>query len=264
MTKIHRQFVENVIEKIKTDEDAVGLAVGGSWITDEIDEYSDLDLVLVTKKKIAPRVEQMIAYAHRFGDLLNSFTGEHVGESRLLICLYDNPLLHVDIKFIISDEFHIRVEDPVVVWERNGVLTSIIKHSKAEFPYPDYQWIEDRFWIWIHYACLKIGRGELFEALDFCSFMRTNVIASLLQIKNGKLPKALRKVEFNLDNHDLSRLKKTIARHDRGSIINCLEEIIALYTDLRGHLFSEKIRLQSNTERKSLEYLQSIKSTPHS
>ena len=29
-----------------------------------------------------------------------TFTGEHVGESRVLICLYGPPLLHVDLKFV--------------------------------------------------------------------------------------------------------------------------------------------------------------------
>ena len=259
MTETHKQFIENVIDQVRTDDDVVGLAVGGSWITNEIDEYSDLDLVLVTKTKISTEVETMTAYARKFGNLLNGFTGEHVGESRLLICLYDTPLLHVDIKFVTPDEFSIRVEDPMVVWERNGTLTSIIKHSKAEYPYPDYQWIEDRFWIWTHYACLKIGRGELFEALDFCSFMRVNVIAPLLQISNGKLPKALRKVEINLSSRDLSRLKQTIASHDKDSIIKSLEAIIAIYTDLRKQLFPKNIHLRSDTERSSLQYLESMK-----
>ena len=32
--------------------------------------------------------------------LLAAFTGEHVGEPRLLICLYRSPLLHVDLKYV--------------------------------------------------------------------------------------------------------------------------------------------------------------------
>ena len=263
MTIIHKQFIENVIDRLKSDNQALGLAVGGSWVTNEIDEYSDLDLVLVTKSKIPPDIDRMIGYANRFGKLLNGFTGEHVGESRLLICLYDDPLLHVDIKFNTSEEFHIRVEDPVIVWERNEALTSVIKNSEANYPYPDYQWIEDRFWIWIHYTCLKIGRGELFEALDGCSFMRVNVIGSLLQIRNGKLPKALRKVESNLNTPDLLRLKKTIPTYDRDSIIKSLEEIISIYTTVRKELFPKKINFRSETQKKTLDYLHSLKTTPH-
>lgn len=43
-----------MIAKIKNDENILGLAIGGSWITNEIDEFSDVDLVLVTNNKIAP------------------------------------------------------------------------------------------------------------------------------------------------------------------------------------------------------------------
>ncbi|MER7057532.1 MULTISPECIES: hypothetical protein [unclassified Streptomyces] len=32
---------------------------------------------------------------------------------------------------------------------------------------PDLQWIEDRFWIWVHYGATKLGRGELFEVNGF-------------------------------------------------------------------------------------------------
>jgi len=74
--------------------------------------------------------------------------------------LYDDPLLHVDLKFITLDEFWERVEHPVVLLDTEQALQNLINATKAEFPMPDYQWIEDRFWTWIHYALLKIGRGE--------------------------------------------------------------------------------------------------------
>ncbi|MFZ1289180.1 MAG: hypothetical protein WAR79_03780 [Melioribacteraceae bacterium] len=256
---MHKQFVNNVIKKIKTNNNVVGLAIGGSWITNEIDEFSDLDLILISKNKIAPNVKKMTARAASFGNLLNAFTGEHVGEKRLLICLYDKPLLHVDIKFLTPDEFYIRVENPIVVWERNNVLTNIINKSEFNFPYPDFQWIEDRFWIWIHYVSAKIGRGEFLETLDAINFLRTNVIAQLLQIKNNKLPKGLRKAEMFFSRNDLERLKKTIAKYNRNSFIKSLDEIISLYLDLRKELYPKKIILQTKTEKRSLKYFEEIK-----
>ena len=69
----------------------IGLAIGGSWLTNEIDQFSDLDLILVTKDKISNEPSKMHEYANRFGKVLSAFTGEHVGEPRLLICLYDEP-----------------------------------------------------------------------------------------------------------------------------------------------------------------------------
>ena len=94
----------------------------------------------------------MMDYARHFGDLISGFTGEHVGEPRVLICLYDKPLLHVDIKFLTLPEFYDRVENPVVLFERNNQLSDIINSTNAVWPQPDFQWIEDRFWTWVHYA----------------------------------------------------------------------------------------------------------------
>src|SRR5689334_1349887 len=103
---IQRQFADNVVNLLRDDQQVIGVAVAGSWLTDEIDQFSDLDLILVTRDKIADSKEKMVAYADRFGNLLSGFTGEHVGEPRVLICLYDDPLLHVDIKFLTLEEFY--------------------------------------------------------------------------------------------------------------------------------------------------------------
>jgi hypothetical protein len=156
---IFHSFINNAIAVLQESEEMIGLAVAGSRITNETDAFSDLDLVLVSTTRIADDPNQMKAVANQFGTVLSAFTGEHVGEPRVLICLYENPLLHVDIKFLTPDEFYDRVENPVVVWERDNQLTTIIENTTSAWPYPDYQWIEDRFWVWIHYATLKIGRG---------------------------------------------------------------------------------------------------------
>lgn len=73
----------------------------------------------------------MLEYASKKGQLIDGFTGEHVGEPCLLICLLYNPLLHVDIKFLTPYEFRERVENPVVLWEKENILSEIINTSMA-------------------------------------------------------------------------------------------------------------------------------------
>jgi len=176
----------------------------------------------VTKQKISHDKILMLDYAKRLGNFLSGFTGEHVGEPRVLICLYDKPLLHVDIKFVTLDEFHSRIETPVLLIDKNGQLEKAIVNSQAKFPYPDYQWIEDRFWTWIHYALLKIGRGEYLEAYDFMGFLRMVVFGPLLHIKNGNLPRGVRKVETELESEDLAKLKLTIPTYNRQALISTI------------------------------------------
>ncbi|MBP6774917.1 MAG: nucleotidyltransferase domain-containing protein, partial [Gemmatimonadaceae bacterium] len=45
----HRPFVERVCELFARDTRVLGIAAGGSWLTDTMDEYSDLDFVVVTE-----------------------------------------------------------------------------------------------------------------------------------------------------------------------------------------------------------------------
>ncbi len=256
---IQKQFIEHASVIIRDNPEVSGLAVGGSWISDEIDEYSDLDLILVTREKISGDKEKMLGIAKTLGNLLNAFTGEHVGEERLLICLFDNPLLHVDIKFLTSDEFHNRVEDPYIYWERDSCLTKIINSTESEWPRLDYQWVEDRFWTWVHYATLKLGRGEYFEALDFLSYLRSNVIAPLLQIKNRNLPRGLRKVEFNFKQSDIDRLIETVPAYSSQDIFTSLEKTFILYKQLREYLFPDTVALHDKTEMKVLDYFYETK-----
>lgn len=256
---IQQDFAYRVAEIVQRDETVLGLAAGGSWISGEMDEYSDLDLLLITKEKVTGNKEQMLQYAKSFGDLISGFTGEHVGEPRVLICLYDNPLLHVDIKFLTLPELYDRVENPAVLFERNNQLSKIINSTNAVWPQPDFQWIEDRFWTWVHYACLKIGRGELMEAFDFLSFLRMTVLSPLLQVKNNKQARGLRRVETGLSLADLENLKITIAQYNKTSIIKALDNTISIYKSLRRKIYPDTIQLLTRAEKRSMEYLKKIK-----
>ena len=256
---IQQRFAGNAVDVVKTDENVIGLAAAGSWLTNEIDEFSDLDLILVTREKIGGDKDRMLDYAKRLPHFLSGFTGEHVGEPRVLICLYDKPLLHVDIKFVTLEEFRQRIETPVILLDKEGQLKQVLEQTEAKFPYPDYQWIEDRFWTWVHYALLKIGRGEFVEAYDFFGFLRMIVFGPLLHIKNGNLPRGVRKVETQLSAGDLEHLLATLPAYSRSSLLNSLQHSVVLYRQLRDELFTSAVTLQREAEEKVMEYFQKSK-----
>jgi len=252
------EFVYKSRKILESDDNVIGLTVGGSWLTNQIDEYSDLDLIVVTKEKVSDNKVKMTAYAKQLGNLLSCFTGEHIGEPRLLICLYDNPLLHVDIKFLTLEEFRFRVETPAIILDKDGQLQAVLDNTTSEFPYPNYQWIEDRFWIWIHYALLKIGRGEYFEAFDFLGSLRIIIFGPLLHIKNGNLPRGVRKVETELDRKDLDLLKFTIPTYNKQSLLDSLRNSVSLYKYLRTSLYDDTIQFQNETEKSVMLYFDKI------
>ncbi len=254
---VQHSFATRVISILKNDQSVLGLAVAGSWLTGEVDEWSDLDLVMVTRHSLNAGKAQMLVYAERFGNLLSAFTGEHVGEPRLLICLYDDPLLHVDIKFVTLDEFRHRVESPVVLLDTDQQLHEVIQATRPHFPMPDYQWIEDRFWTWIHYALAKVGRGEYFEAVDFLGYLRMVVLGPLLHIKNNNLPRGVRKVETQLGDHDFKALQSTLAANQKASLLAALQNCVTLYRSLRQELFQASIHL-NRAEDAVMAYFQKL------
>lgn len=260
---IQQAFAAHAAIIAEDDPSIEGLAVAGSWLTQELDEFSDLDLLLITNEKVGGDKEKMIAYAGKFGNLLNAFSGEHVGEPRLLICLYNNPLLHVDFKFITADELKTRVENPVLLFDRTGSLQQIIDSTSFQFPHPDHQWIEDRFWTWVHYALLKIGRGEYMEAHDFLAFLRMVVFGPLLHIKNNNLPRGVRKVETTIAAEDFNQLQLTLAVNNKASLLAALDQSVQLYRSLRNELFTADTTLQDQTEEAVMKYFEEMTDKIH-
>lgn len=231
---LHKAWIDHAMVRLSADERVVGVAAAGSYVDDALDAFSDLDLVVAIEPSAQREVlEQRPGIAARLGPLLACFTGEHVGEPRLLICLYGPPLLHVDLKFVALDDAAARVDEPVVLWERSGRLTAALAKNASHYPMHSSQWIEDRFWIWVHYAATKIGRGELFEALDFLSFLRGTVLGPLGLRELGLRPTGVRKLEMQAPAL-AQELKSTVAQHEPASLVRAVYASVAIYWRLRG------------------------------
>lgn len=249
-----QEFVNSFSEILSSNEEFVALAAGGSWIDGKMDRFSDIDLVIVHKSETISFTKKK-ALAESAGELLACFTGEHVGEPRLLICLYNNPMLHVDLKFVHIPDMASRVEDPIVIWQRGDLLTNLLSKSSAKFPYPDFQWIEDRFWVWIHYAATKIGRGEFFETTTFLSFIQQTVLGPLVLIKNKELPKGVRKIEMLLPDSDLQLMISTMAEHNQKSCLLALNNAVLYYRILREAVMPPSHNYNNKAEEAVMIYL---------
>ncbi len=209
------------------------MAAAGSWITNTLDEHSDVDLVVaVSPAAVAEVTAERPAILARLGPLLTAFTGEHVGEPRLMIALYGPPLLHVDVKFVSADDLAVRVEDPVILWERDGAFSRAFAASAPAWPRPSWQWIEDRFWVWVHYGATKIARGELFEAEAFLSFLRMTALGPLASLAAGLPARGVRHVERDLPAF-AEELRATVATADRAQLWSALRATVGIYGRLR-------------------------------
>jgi len=250
----HERFLVRALEVLGADPRLAGVAAGGSFLSDEMDAFSDLDLVVVAFVPSYERVmEERQELAQKLGTVLAAFTGEHVGEPRLLICLYeeDEPL-HVDLKFVSLADAAKRVEDPVILWERDGALSRAFAQGVAAYPQPDEQWLEDRFWVWVHYAATKIRRGELFEAVGILAYLRAQVLGPLALARAGLRPSGLRRVE-RLPADELAPLAATVAALSRADALRALRASVDLYRRLRAR--SDAVSVRAEAERAAVEYV---------
>jgi hypothetical protein len=228
----HRAFLDRAVPLLASDARVAGIAAAGSYAQDRMDDFSDLDLVLACDAgDFASLMQDRAALARTLGPLVAAFTGEHVGEPRLLICLYGPPALHVDLKVLALGDLADRVDEPVVLWARDGRMAAAYASAPGMFPQPDAQWIEDRFWVWVHYGALKIARGELQEACDFLSYLRVTVLGPLGLQRAGLPPNGVRRVE---SDPALARLlAATVGPLERRALVDCLQSAIAAYHALR-------------------------------
>lgn len=232
LSDLQARMLDRAIAGVRDDQRFEALLGSGSLVYGGFDEHSDFDFVVVVRPGDHA---QVMAERHRFaaglGELLAAFTGEHVGEPRLLICLFGPPLLHVDLKFITLADLSGLSERPVVLWARDPA--EIERHVSAMTVRPrerDAQWYEDRAWVWLHYAATKLLRGEHFEAIGALDFFRDQVLGALVQRNAGRSPRGVRRVEAVAGAQGL--LAGTLPTTDRGSIAEAIKRSATLYAEL--------------------------------
>jgi predicted nucleotidyltransferase len=231
----HATFLDNACGVLSTDPRIHTLLAGGSLINGGMDEFSDLDFVVVVEEDSYPEVlASRMEIARRLGPLLSAFTGEHVGEPRLLICLYGPELLHIDLKFVTMSDLDRLVELPLVLWSRDkAAVEDRLDRADISWPNLDPDWFDARAWIWLHYGAARALRGELFEAISMLAFFRDQVLGPMLHRRAGRPQRGVRRVEaYGLD--ETEQLAATVARHELGSVKAALVAAIELYLKLRA------------------------------
>ncbi len=231
--EMHQKMLHRIIGVLEKDDRFEAILGGGSMVQGGFDEYSDLDLIVViTSDAYDTVMAERHAIADKIGGLLGAFSGEHVGEPRLLICLFGLPLIHVDLKFIMPSDLDELVELPHIAWARtNSEVARRLVLAQIQWPQRSPQWFEDRAWIWLHYGATKALRGELFEAIGMLAFFREQVLGPLLHRSESRPQRGVRR----LDVHEEARLAlaKTVATYGAASVFQALKESIELYIKLR-------------------------------
>jgi hypothetical protein len=250
-----RPFVEAAIAAARADPRVVGLTAVGSAATGVMDEFSDLDLVVVCRDEDHPGLlGDAPAFAAGLGPLLSAFTGEHVREPRLLLCLYGPPPLRVDLKFVAGSDLDQR-EQGRVLWQRDGALDAAPRRGPAVWANASPQWMEDRFWTWVFNGTTKVGRGEYLACLEEIAFLRRTVFGPLIAQRRGYLPNGVRRLE-QIAPDLVPALAATIGDHSATGCLRALRAAVDLYQQLRGE--PPEVVRRTAAEAATLAYLSEI------
>jgi hypothetical protein len=222
-------MLDRVLAAVARDARVEALLGMGSLVTGGWDEHSDFDFVVVEAAPVADRR----AFAEAIGPLLSCFTGEHVGEPKLLICLYGPPLLHVDYKFVPRIEAAAFGEQPKVLWARDeSAIAAWLSTARIGQTPREPQWFEDRVWLWLHYGATKWARGECFEAISTLDFLRSMVLGPMMQRRAGRPMRGQRRLETLPGARE--KLLPTLPGYDAAEVRQALVDAAALYVELRA------------------------------
>lgn len=98
----HRCLLTQIVSTFSQDKRVLGIAASGSYSSDSMDKYSDLDLVIAIDPIAYEQVMQdRFELIQQINGYIAAFTGEHVGEPRLVIAIYGPEVVHVDFKFVL-------------------------------------------------------------------------------------------------------------------------------------------------------------------
>lgn len=235
LQSIHADFVARISEAAAADRRIAAVLIGGSYVLGGFDAFSDLDFTLVIATEAhGEMLANREAFAEALGPLVNAFTGEHVGEPRMLICLFGPPLLHVDMKFITAADLGALVERPAILFARDpAAIRSRLDSAQIGWPNQPPAWFEARIWIWLHYATVKLARGEWFECLGTLGFVREQILGPMLHRRAGRDQRGLRRIEQHGVDRD-GRLPATLAEPTPRSLHAAILASIALYLELRA------------------------------
>ncbi len=229
-----RPLMDAVATLARADPRVIGVLAVGSAATGTMDQFSDLDFVIAGRDDaLADLLREAPAFAAQVGPLLSAFTGEHVREPGLLLCLYGPPPVRVDYKFLADRDLDRRVEDGRIVWQRDGLIDAAFSRAAANWPSSGPQWMEDRFWTWIFNGATKLGRGELFACLEEVAFLRRAVLAPLITQSRGHRPSGVRRLE-QIAPDLVQALQATVGDYTPTDCARTLRATIDLYRQLRA------------------------------
>ena len=250
-----KEFLDRAVSIAEKDARFVGLALHEA--ADHEREFTSLELVFVcTPLAFGDCAGDLKGVAEALGPILLRYEQEKSDAEYELSCLYDEPLRRIDLRLLPTDGVAL-LHAPQILWDRDETLAKELAKHRDVTPPLDLQWMEDRFWLWLHGAAEALRQGAIFEALHQMSCLRTRILAPLL-LKKQALPSDALLALDTAGGDEISSLRATVPLYDARSCELSLREAAKLYVGLRETLAPENLRRHRRAEMAVMRHLHQV------
>ena len=266
LPKNHKKITDRFRTACKADERVVAAFIGGSYAEDNADEFSDLDLYLITTDEA---YDEFLAYREKFVRLLGEpLFLEDFGEPHALFCTFsDNSEFELWVGHESSFN-HIYSGSYIMLLDKKEILVNVVfPHHEAEFIEQVEVLRQQVNWFWheVSHFIKAMGRGQLWFAYGQLEAMR-QICINLARLKHnfsdayvGDEPYF--KVDQILPVNQLSPLQTTFCALDYEAMLQSALVIVRFYQNVAtilANTYPSSIRYQADLERMMINQLKQL------
>lgn len=249
---------KRLIECVNEDSDVKAIVAIGSTTREEVkaDEYSDLDLIIVTTD-----VEKWYSgvYPTRLGDVSISFIEPTLGGGKERRCIYDEDK-DVDMIIFTPEQFEEALREGVASWVMNRGYTvlydvngyeEMIKkyvisgHSNPNMTEEEFDNIVNDFYFHNIWASKKLKRGELWSAKMCVDAYLKNYLLKMIELycyelENKDVWHDGRFIDRWAGSEITDELKKCFAHYEKQDVLNALIATNSLFEEITRKIAAKK------------------------
>lgn len=257
----HQAFVDRFVLVCSADDRVVAAFLGGSNATGKADEYSDLDLCVITKDdSFAEFYDQRESFLRSLGDLVFL---EDFGTPNIALYIFADGTEgelnfgsegHLD--QIHSGSFHSLVD-------KKNILAGAVFPERAPDEAKQAEKLSENifvFWHELSHFITAIGRGHLWWAHGQLDALRS-ICVNLMRLENNFSDEGVGnepyfKLEYALSVEKLAPLQSTFCPLDKRAMLQSVQWIVSVYLQTAKSLAeSHGIAYPHKLERVMLERL---------
>lgn len=259
----HQEIVDRFLATCQADERIVAAFLGGSYATDKVDQYSDLDLFFITTDEA---YEDFLSAKESFIRLLGKpLFLEDFGIPYGYLTIFSNGT-EAEIFFYRESEYQDLYDGPyLVLLDKKGILTGEVIPVHAADPAKQIEILHqqmDWFWHELSHFIKAMGRSQLWFAYGELELLRqccVNLARLRYNFSDPYMGEPYFKIEQVMPVEQLAPLEKTICPLEYDAMLQASLVILRFYQAVAPALAEEHgITYQVDLEQMMVRHLEEL------